>query len=172
MNKIDIENTMQEFKEKKIMILVSTTVVEVGINIPNATLMIVEQSERFGLSQLHQLRGRITRGSLTSNCVLIHEKKLSEISKQRLLILKNSSDGFVIAEKDLFLRGAGDFFGTNQTGLPIWKFFKPHNDRFLIEKVRKNSKDLVDNYKVNKEKINFLKKVFYNDRQFKNFFSV
>ena len=93
MKKQDIENVMQNFKNKKIMLLVSTTVVEVGINIPDATLMIIENAERFGLSQLHQLRGRVTRGKLNSNCVLIHNKKLSETTKERLLIFKNNNDG-------------------------------------------------------------------------------
>ena len=87
-NKEDAESVMQDFKNQKIMILVSTTVIEVGINIPNATLMIIENVERFGLAQLHQLRGRVTRGNLQSNCVLIYNQNLSELSKQRLLILK------------------------------------------------------------------------------------
>ena len=107
------------------MILVSTTVIEVGVNIPSATLMIIEDANRFGLSQLHQLRGRVARGNLQSHCILIHNKNLSEISKKRLMILKESSNGFEIAERDLFLRGSGDFFGTNQSGLPRWKFFSP-----------------------------------------------
>ena len=110
MKKQDIDIVMQNFKNKKIMLLVSTTVVEVGINIPDATLMVIENAERFGLSQLHQLRGRINRGKLNSNCVLIHNQKLSETTKERLIILKNNNDGFEIAEKDLYLRGAGDFF--------------------------------------------------------------
>ena len=163
---------MNNFRKKKIMILVATTVVEVGINIPDATLMIIEQAERFGLSQLHQLRGRINRGNLNANCVLIHSRNLSETSKQRLLILKNNNDGFDIAEKDLDLRGAGDFFGTNQSGMPSWKFFRPYIDHNLIELVKRNAEILVKNKAENKEKIIFLKKVFYKERDFKNFFSV
>ena len=134
--------------------------------------MIVEQAERFGLAQLHQLRGRITRGSLEANCVLICKNTLSEVSKERLLILKNSSDGFKIAEQDLLLRVSGDFFGTNQSGFPTWKFFKPTNDHDLIDKVKKNSQFLVRNYRTNKDKIEFLEKIFYKDCNFKNFFSV
>jgi ATP-dependent DNA helicase RecG len=172
MEKSEMEMVMKDFQEKKFMILISTTVIEVGINIPTATLMIVEQAERFGLAQLHQLRGRITRGNLDANCVLIHNKVLSEVSKQRLLILKNSNDGFKIAEQDLQLRGAGDFFGTNQSGMPSWKFFIPTDDYDLIVMVKKSSQLLVRNYKLNKEKIEFLKKVFYKDYNFKNFFSV
>ena len=93
------------------MILISTTVIEVGINIPSATLIVIEEANRFGLAQLHQLRGRIARSSLPSNCVLLHDHNLSENAVKRLLILKNSNDGFKIAEKDLELRGAGDFLG-------------------------------------------------------------
>ena len=163
---------MQDFKDQKIMILVSTTVIEVGINIPNATLMIIENVERFGLAQLHQLRGRVTRGNLQSNCVLIYNQNLSELSKQRLLILKKSSDGFKIAEKDLYLRGAGDFFGTNQTGLPSWKFFRPHEDHTLLNSVKENSEYLIKNYGENIDKIEFLQKIFYQEKNFKNFYSV
>ena len=172
MNKNEIDKTMNNFQKKEIMILVSTTVIEVGINIPDASLMIIEQAERFGLAQLHQLRGRISRSNLHSNCVLIHNNNLSEISKERLLIIKNNEDGFEIAEKDLILRGAGDFFGTNQSGLPLWRFFIPNSDYKLITSVKKNSEYLLQNYKLNEEKINFLKKIFYKERNIKNFFSV
>ena len=110
MTKEEIDLNMKNFLEKKTMILVSTTVIEVGINIPSATLMIIEDANRFGLSQLHQLRGRVARGNLQSHCILIHSKNLSEISKKRLIILKQTSDGFEIAERDLYLRGSGDFF--------------------------------------------------------------
>ena len=171
-NKEDAEKVMKDFKEQKIMILVSTTVIEVGINIPNATLMIIENVERFGLAQVHQLRGRVTRGNLQSNCVLIYNQNLSELSKQRLLILKKSNDGFKIAEKDLYLRGAGDFFGTNQTGLPSWKFFRPHDDHILLESVKENSEYLIKNYNKNIDKIEFLQKIFYQDKNFRNFYSV
>ena len=172
MNKDDATSVMQDFKNQKIMILVSTTVIEVGINIPSATLMIIENVERFGLAQVHQLRGRVTRGNLQSNCVLIYNQNLSDLSKQRLLILKNSSDGFEIAEKDLYLRGAGDFFGTNQTGLPSWKFFRPHEDHILLDAVKENSKYLIRNYNKNIDKIEFLRKTFYQEKNFKNFYSV
>ncbi len=172
MSKEEIELTMRRFKEQRTMILVSTTVVEVGVNIPNASLMIIEDAEKFGLAQLHQLRGRIARGTLDAHCVLIHNNKLSEVSKQRLLTLRNNNDGFDIAEKDLNLRGAGDFFGTNQSGLPSWRFFNPRKDQDLINKVKFNSEKLIKNESINKEKIKFLKDVFYRDKDFKNFFSV
>ena len=113
-----ITKNMREFQNGRKMILISTTMVEVGINVPNATLIVVEEANRFGLAQLHQLRGRISRSNKQSNCVLMHNHNLSDISLKRLLILKNSDDGFEISEKDMFLRGSGDFFGTNQSGLP------------------------------------------------------
>ena len=105
------------------MILISTTMIEVGINIPNATLIIIEEANKFSLAQLHQLRGRISRSNLPANCILLHNHNLSENAVKRLLILKNSNDGFEIAEKDMFLRGSGDFFGTNQSGITNWRFF-------------------------------------------------
>ena len=151
------------------MILVSTTVIEVGVNIPSATLMIVEDANRFGLSQLHQLRGRVARGNLQSHCILIHNKNLSEISKKRLMILKESSNGFEIAEKDLFLRGSGDFFGTNQSGLPRWKFFSPYQDLDFLEKTKLNCKDILES-KNNKVSA-LLTDIFYKKTDFINFFS-
>ena len=104
-----IIKNMKEFQKRKKMILISTTMVEVGINIPNATLMVIEEANKFGLAQLHQLRGRITRSTKSSNCILMHNQNLSELSLKRLLILRNSDDGFEISEKDMFLRGSGDF---------------------------------------------------------------
>ena len=106
---------MNEFKEGNIKVLISTTVIEVGVNVPNATMMIIENAERFGLSQLHQLRGRVGRGSHKSYCVLVANIK-SETTKKRMDIMKNSSDGFYIAEQDLKLRGSGEMFGFRQSG--------------------------------------------------------
>ncbi len=167
----EIDNNMDQFKEKKKMILVSTTVIEVGVNIPSATLMIIEEANKFGLAQLHQLRGRIARSSLESNCVLIHNHDLSDNSKKRLLILKNSTDGFEIAEKDMFLRGAGDFFGTNQSGVPNWKFFEPYEDIEMLNDVKNNCKYLLKDRIINKAKINFLINTFYGEKEFLNFYS-
>jgi ATP-dependent DNA helicase RecG len=167
----EIDNNMDQFKEKKKMILVSTTVIEVGVNIPSATLMIIEEANKFGLAQLHQLRGRIARSNLESNCVLIHNHDLSENSKKRLLILKNSNDGFEIAEKDMFLRGAGDFFGTNQSGIPNWKFFEPYEDIEMLNDVKNNCKYLLKDRIINKAKINFLINTFYGEKEFLNFYS-
>ena len=95
-----------------------------------------------------------------------------DTSKERLLILKNNNDGFDIAEKDLYLRGAGDFFGTNQSGVPTWKFFRPYTDINLIDCVKQNSEILIRDYEKNIEKINFLQNIFYREIDFKNFFSV
>ena len=166
-----IYKNMKEFQNGKKMILISTTMVEVGINIPNATLMIVEEANRFGLAQLHQLRGRISRSNKQSNCVLMHNQNLSEMSLKRLLILKNSDDGFEISEKDMFLRGSGDFFGTNQSGLPKWKFFLPYEDIDFLESVKSDCKLLLNDTRANKHKIDFLINTFYGEKEFLNYFS-
>lgn len=116
MKPADKQAVMQSFKEGAIDLLIATTVVEVGVDVPNASLMVIENAERLGLSQLHQLRGRVGRGVAKSFCVLLYQSPLSEMSSARLAILKDSSDGFVIAEQDLILRGAGELLGTRQTG--------------------------------------------------------
>jgi len=123
---------MADFADNRLSVLVATTVVEVGVNVPNATIMVIEQAERFGLAQLHQLRGRVGRGRRESACVLLYDPPLSETAQQRLDILRRTDDGFVIAEKDLELRGGGDALGLRQSGLPDYVFADPFAHRELI----------------------------------------
>ena len=125
------EEVMGQFASGRISALVSTTVVEVGVDVPNATTMIIENAERFGLSQLHQLRGRVGRGSKKSYCILFAETKNPE-TLQRLKVIEQSTDGFYISEQDLKLRGPGDFFGTRQHGVPALKTANPAEDTSLL----------------------------------------
>ncbi len=130
-------HVMAGFKSGKIDILVATTVIEVGVDIPNATLMIIENPERLGLSQLHQLRGRVGRGEKQSFCVLMYTDPLSQNAKQRLNVIRESNDGFKIAEKDLEIRGAGEVLGTRQTGNMVFRFADLIRDQDLLPKVQK-----------------------------------
>jgi ATP-dependent DNA helicase RecG len=123
---------MADFADGKLSVLVATTVVEVGVNVPNATIMVIEQAERFGLAQLHQLRGRVGRGARESACVLLYDPPLSETAQQRLDILRRTDDGFLIAERDLELRGGGDALGLRQSGLPDYVFVDAFAHRDLI----------------------------------------
>lgn len=151
------ENIMQRFINKEIDILVSTTVIEVGVNVPNATVMIIENADRFGLSQLHQLRGRIGRGVEKSYCILISDTK-NEETKRRLRIIADTNDGFKIADEDLKLRGPGDFFGERQHGTPVLKLSNlSENIDLLINAKEEAEKILQDDYKLEKEKNRRLK---------------
>ncbi len=123
---------MAQFAEGRLPVLVATTVVEVGVNVPNATIMVIEQAERFGLAQLHQLRGRVGRGRRESACVLLYDPPLSESAQQRLDILRKTDDGFLIAEKDLELRGGGDPLGLKQSGFPAYRLADPVAHRAMI----------------------------------------
>ncbi|AWX14406.1 ATP-dependent DNA helicase RecG [Mergibacter septicus] len=127
---------MAEFKDGKIDLLVATTVIEVGVDVPNASLMIIENAERLGLSQLHQLRGRVGRGSTASFCVLMYKSPLGKVSQKRLQVLRDSQDGFVIAEKDLEIRGPGEVLGVKQTGMVEFKIANLVRDRKLIPAVK------------------------------------
>lgn len=134
---------MNDFKEQRLDLLVATTVVEVGVDVPNATVILIENADRFGLSQLHQLRGRVGRGQYQSYCVLIAESFTDE-SKQRLEVMTKTSDGFVISEYDLQMRGAGDFFGNRQHGLPDLKIADITADRELLAQCQKAAKGLIE----------------------------
>jgi len=123
---------MSDFAEGRLAVLVATTVVEVGVNVPAASIMIIEQAERFGLAQLHQLRGRVGRGAAESSCVLLYDPPLSEVATKRLDILRRTDDGFLIAEKDLELRGGGDPLGLKQSGFPAYRLADPVAHRDLI----------------------------------------
>lgn len=135
------QEIMKEFAEGKIDVLVSTTVIEVGINVPNATIMLIENAERFGLSQLHQLRGRVGRGSDKSYCVLISDSK-NKVTAQRLKVMTQTENGFEISEKDLELRGPGDFFGTRQHGVPELKIANLYKDIPILKEVQKAAEGL------------------------------
>ena len=138
-----IDETIEAFKDKKIDILVSTTVIEVGIDIPNATIMVIEEAQRFGLSQLHQLRGRVGRGADQSYCILISDKQ-GEISSQRLKVMTETNDGFVISETDMRLRGPGEFFGIRQSGELKFSAADLGKDMELIEKARNSAFSLIE----------------------------
>tara|TARA_B100001248_G_scaffold251408_1_gene226477 strand:- start:121 stop:897 length:777 start_codon:yes stop_codon:yes gene_type:complete len=157
LNKEDRDRILNRFLNKELSILVSTTVIEVGIDFPNANLIIIENANKFGLAQLHQLRGRVGRGEKQGNCILLFKVGLSKNAIKRIKILKNSDDGFFIAEEDLKLRGFGDLIGYQQSGLKNFRFadLVAHEDLFeLAEKYIKN----ID--KVDLVKYSFLLKLF------------
>ena len=135
---------MKRFINNEIQILVSTTVIEVGVDVPNASVMIIEHAERFGLSQLHQLRGRIGRGERQSYCILMPDVKVSKSGAFRLKTMEETNDGFRIAEADLKLRGPGDFLGTKQSGLPDFKFADIVEDQFLLTQAKEKAQELLD----------------------------
>jgi ATP-dependent DNA helicase RecG len=133
----DVKDTnMQRFVQGDTQIMVSTTVIEVGVNVPNASVMVIESAEKFGLSQLHQLRGRVGRGSEKSYCILLTGSKLSNEARERIKIMCTTNDGFKIAEKDLELRGPGDIEGTRQSGALNFKLANIVNDKDLLEKAK------------------------------------
>lgn len=137
------DKVMQTFKDGKIDVLVTTTVIEVGVDVPNASIIMVENADRFGLSQLHQLRGRVGRGSRKSTCILVTEKNNDEV-RERMKIMSNVSDGFSIAEEDLKIRGCGDFFGHKQHGLPPLKVADLINDIDLLEQAKLSADRLIE----------------------------
>ena len=158
LSKDEKDDVLKKFLNNKISILVSTTVIEVGIDFPNANLIIIENANKFGLAQLHQLRGRVGRGNKESTCILLFKEGLSKNSIQRIKILKKSDDGFYIAEEDLKLRGFGDLLGYQQSGIKTFRFADPllHQDLFkLAEHFILNQ-----NENINEKKYDFLLKLF------------
>ena len=130
---------MKAFAAGELQLLVSTTVVEVGVDVPNASVMIVEHAERFGLSQLHQLRGRVGRDRYQSFCFLLYQSPLTDEARERLRAMTETTDGFEIAERDLLLRGPGDFFGTRQAGVPTFRMIDLVRDRELLDQAQREA---------------------------------
>lgn len=146
------DQIMEEFKNGNIDILISTTVIEVGVNVPNASIMIIQNAERFGLAQLHQLRGRVGRGEYKSYCILKYQGN-SEIIRQRMNVMQSTNDGFVISEKDLELRGSGEFFGTKQHGIPEFKIANLFEDMPMLKMVQSLALKIIqDDPNLDKEK--------------------
>jgi ATP-dependent DNA helicase RecG len=137
------DRVMQEFAAGRLHVLVSTTVVEVGVDVPNASVIVIEHAERFGLSQLHQLRGRVGRGQWESHCVLLYQAPWSDDARERLTAMAATTDGFRIAERDLELRGPGDFFGTRQSGLPRLRTGDLVRDRDIMESAHRAARQVV-----------------------------
>jgi ATP-dependent DNA helicase RecG len=137
---------MSAFKAGELHLLVATTVIEVGVDVPNAGLMVIEHAERYGLAQLHQLRGRVGRGARVSTCVLLYEGPLSEAARQRLKIIHDHNDGFAIARADLQLRGPGEFLGARQSGQQLLRFADIEADADLLEQARDAAADLLEQH--------------------------
>jgi ATP-dependent DNA helicase RecG len=137
---------MRAFKGREVDILVATTVIEVGIDVPNATVILIEHAERFGLSQLHQLRGRVGRGEGRSRCLLMAGERQSDEARRRLQVMAETGDGFRIAEADLDIRGPGDFLGTRQAGLPDFRVASILRDASVLEEARQEAFALVDKH--------------------------
>ncbi|HRR36209.1 MAG TPA: helicase-related protein, partial [Clostridia bacterium] len=144
MKKVEKNEVMEKFINNEISVLVTTSIIEVGIDIPNATLMVIEDAQQFGLSQLHQLRGRVGRSDKQSYCILFNQSS-SDISKKRMDVMVQSNDGFYISEQDLLLRGPGDFFGTKQHGLPDFKIANLYTDMDILKDAQKAVQEEIRN---------------------------
>jgi ATP-dependent DNA helicase RecG len=138
------ETVMSAFKQGELDMLVATTVIEVGVDVPNASLMVIENAERLGLAQLHQLRGRVGRGQIESHCVLMYHPPLSENGQARLKCLRESNDGFVIAQRDLEIRGPGEVLGTRQTGLPQFRVADLIDDQDLLAVMDRAARNILE----------------------------
>jgi ATP-dependent DNA helicase RecG len=139
----DKDATMAQFVAGTLAVLVATTVIEVGVNVPNASIMVIERAEHFGLAQLHQLRGRVGRGTVASTCLLLYQAPLSETGRRRLEILRETEDGFRIAEEDLAMRGAGDVLGTAQSGLPRFRIADIETQSALMALAQNDARKLL-----------------------------
>jgi ATP-dependent DNA helicase RecG len=140
------EDTMRRFKAGAIQLLVATTVIEVGVDVPNATLMVIENAERMGLAQLHQLRGRVGRGQHESSCLLLYRAPLSPLARERLAVMRDTNDGFEVARRDLELRGPGELLGTRQTGLAQMRVADLLRDADLLPRVQNAAETLLREY--------------------------
>jgi ATP-dependent DNA helicase RecG len=147
------QQVMDDFKSGNIRLLVATTVIEVGVDVPNASLMIIENAERLGLAQLHQLRGRVGRGSNQSSCVLLYNPPLGDLAKQRMEIMRQTSDGFQIAEKDLELRGPGEVLGTRQTGMLLFRVADLARDAGLLKTIPSTADELLKDHPKQADKL-------------------
>ena len=138
------KTAMDNFKDGEAQILVATTVIEVGVDVPDATIIVIEHAERFGLAQLHQLRGRVGRGDRASSCILLYKAPLGPVAKARLSILRETEDGFRIAEEDLRLRGEGDLLGTKQSGMPGFRVANLEYHGDLMQAARDDARLIVE----------------------------
>jgi ATP-dependent DNA helicase RecG len=151
MKSAEKQAVMAAFSAADLHLLVATTVIEVGVDVPNASLMVIEHAERMGLSQLHQLRGRVGRGAAKSTCILLYQNKLSETARARLKVIYESSDGFAIAQADLDLRGPGEFLGVRQSGVPMLKIADLNRDAALLENAKALAERLLKDYPIESE---------------------
>jgi ATP-dependent DNA helicase RecG len=142
----------ENFKEGKIHVLVSTTIIEVGVDVPDATVIIIENAEKFGLSQLHQLRGRVGRSDLQSFCVLLYEDNIGDVQRERIKTIRESNDGFYIAEKDLLIRGSGEILGTKQSGMKKYRTFDidDQENKMTIFEIMKEANEVAQNIDISK----------------------
>jgi ATP-dependent DNA helicase RecG len=145
----DKERVMDSFRRHEVDVLVATTVIEVGVDVPNATLMVIENAERMGLAQRHQLRGRVGRGAEASNCVLLYRSPLSELARERLKVIRETGDGFEIARRDMELRGPGELLGTRQTGLAQLRVADLVRDSDLLPRVQQAAELMLGAYPAN-----------------------
>jgi ATP-dependent DNA helicase RecG len=143
MKPADKQQVMDAFVNGRTQVLVATTVIEVGVDVPNASLMVIEHAERFGLSQLHQLRGRVGRGSAESVCLLLYQSPLGPVAKERLMTMRETTDGFEIARRDLHIRGPGEFLGARQSGQAMLRFADLEADQWLVERARELAQGLL-----------------------------